>query len=72
MPSLSLTSDEAVERAGIMTDIQTYAQEQTTAMITGIQDVETYWDTYVETMKSMNLDRAVEITQAAYDRYLNR
>ena len=73
MPNtLTLTSEESVERAGIMTDIETYAKEQTTAMITGVQDVETYWDTYISTIEGMGLERAVEITQAAYDRYLER
>ncbi len=73
MPSdLTLTADEAVERSGIMTDIDTFLKEQTAQMITGVLDVETNWDTYKSTIQSMGIDRAIEITQAAYDRYLAR
>lgn len=73
MPSdLTLTADESVERASIMTDIDTFLKEQTAQMITGVLDVETNWDSYKSTIESMGIDRATEITQAAYDRYLAR
>jgi hypothetical protein len=41
-------------------------------MITGTIDIESNWDTYISTIQGMGIDRATEITQAAYDRYLNR
>lgn len=72
LPTLSLTKDESVERAGLVTDIQTYAKEKTTQMITGVLDIESEWDTYMSDIASMGIDRAIEITQAAYDRYLQR
>lgn len=73
MPNdLSLTADEAVERSSIMTDIDTFYREQTAQMITGVLDVETNWDSYKSTMESMGIERATEITQAAYDRYVQR
>lgn len=72
LPTLSLTQEESVERAAIMTDIETYAKENSTQFITGVLDIETGWDEYVSTIQGMNLARAIEITQAAYDRYLER
>jgi len=41
-------------------------------LITGEMSVENDWDTFVATIKGMNIDRAVEIQQASYDRYLAR
>ena len=55
-----------------MTDIETYAKENSTQFITGVLDIETGWDSYISTIQGMNLERAIEITQAAYDRYLQR
>ncbi len=72
LPTLSLTQEESVERAAIMTDIETYAKENSTQFITGVLDIETGWDEYISTIQGMNLARAIEITQAAYDRYLER
>lgn len=72
LPTLSLTQEESVERAAIMTDIETYAKENSTQFITGVLDIETGWDEYISTIEGMNLARAIEITQAAYDRYLER
>ncbi len=72
LQKLSLNSDEKLERGSIMTDIETFAKEQTTQMITGVLDVETNWDSYISTIQSMGIDRATEISQAAYDRYLQR
>ena len=39
-----------------------------TAFITGEYDIDGYWDTYVDTLKNMKVERLLEIEQAAYDR----
>lgn len=67
--TLSLTSDESKERASFYSDIQTFANESTNQFITGYKDIETGWDDYVNTIKSMNIDRCIDIMQAALDRY---
>ena len=72
LPTLSLTQDESVDRAAIMGDVETYVQEKTTQMITGVLDIETEWDTYISDIESMGIADATAITQAAYDRYLQR
>ena len=70
MPSgLTHTSAESQELAGITTDITTYVNECTAKFITGVMNPDTDWDTYVSTIESMNIARAVEIKQAALDRF---
>lgn len=73
MPPISMTAEESQERAGMYTDIQSYVSEASTKFITGEMDVTGEdWDNYISTIKSMGLDRCVEITQGALDRYLAR
>jgi putative aldouronate transport system substrate-binding protein len=72
LPTISLTQDESVERAAIYADVSTYVKETTAKFISGALDIESNWDSYISTLQSMNIDRAIEITQNAYDRYLSR
>ena len=66
---MNMTAEESNEYATIMSDIQTYVQENIVAFIVGTKPI-SEWDAYVATMKSIKLDRATEIVQAAYDRYV--
>ncbi len=68
---ISLTSDESTEFNTIMTDINTYASENIVKFITGEKSLSD-WDAYVDQLSNMGIDRAVEIMQAAYSRYLQR
>lgn len=72
LPTISLTQDESVERAGMYADISTYVKETTAQFISGALDIESNWDTYVSNLESMGVERCIEITQGAYDRYLAR
>ena len=65
---LSYTKDEAKERSTLVTDITSYVEQMVTQFITGEADIDATWDTYVNTLKQMELDRWVAIDQAAYDR----
>ena len=69
--TLSMLPDEATEYANIMADIDTYRSEMVVNFILGVEPIENY-DNFVETIKSMNIDRAIEIKQASYDRFLAR
>ncbi|MEG0642189.1 MAG: extracellular solute-binding protein [Clostridium sp.] len=71
IPPITATSDESKDLATIMTDIDTYREEQFVAFVTGAQPMEKF-DEYVEVMKQLNIDRAVEIKQAGVERYNNR
>ena len=66
-PTVSLTPEEASELAGILSDINTYRDENVVRFILGTEEIEDF-DNFVETIKSMNIDRAIEIKQQAYDR----
>lgn len=71
VPPLSLSSEEAQEYSAIITDVQTYADEYKLKFIMGTEPLENF-PQFVENIKSMNIERAIEIQQAAYDRYCAR
>jgi putative aldouronate transport system substrate-binding protein len=68
---LTLTSDEADEYSKIMADIQTYVDTNTPKFIIGTKSLDEY-SSFVDELKSMKIERALEIKQAALDRYNNR
>ena len=69
--TLTFTADESDELAGIMTDITTYVSENRINFIYGNRSLDEY-ETFRSDIKAMGIDRALEIYQAAYDRYLAR
>jgi len=70
-PTVALTAEEGTEYANIFQDIETYVMERTLSIITGQESIDT-WDSVVAQIKTMNIDRAIKLRQAAFDRYLNR
>ena len=68
---LSMTTEEGEEYSNTVSDINTYASEKIIKFIIGDEPME-QWDSFVETVESMDLDRCVEIYQAALDRYMAR
>lgn len=73
MPAgISYTSEESKELAEIVNSVNTYVTEKTSQFITGVADIGTEWDTYVQTIQDMNIARAIEINQDALDRFNNR
>ncbi|WP_040948259.1 extracellular solute-binding protein [Gorillibacterium massiliense] len=71
LPSITPTPDESTEYATIMSDIDTLVDEMTLKIILGTEPVDSF-DKYVGKMKSLKLDRAIEIQTAALDRYNKR
>lgn len=71
MPPSSMTEEEVAEYNSIMTDIQTYVDEFKLKFILGTESLDNF-PVFVENIKNMNIDRAIEIRQAEYDRYLAR
>lgn len=70
LPSrITYTSEESSERAKIVAEVSTYMQETSVKFITGVENIDTGWDHYVSTLKSLGVERAEEITQAALDRF---
>ena len=71
MPSTSLTGSEASTYAEVMNDINTYVQETTVKMIMGLTPLTDY-DKMIQTIENMEIDKAIEVKQAALDRYNSR
>lgn len=71
LPLLSLTTEENTELNDIMQDINVYREEKLFKFISGDEPLSNL-DQYFEQMKSLGIERALEIQQAAYDRFMNR
>ncbi|MCI8623705.1 MAG: extracellular solute-binding protein [Provencibacterium sp.] len=71
LPPIQLTQEQNAERAKIMSEINTYADEMVLKFITGSAPMSD-WDAFKEQIQSMNIDRAREITQQAYDSYMSK
>ena len=70
-PRTTMTTEEGTEYASKYTDIETYVQECNVKFIMGQMSLDDY-DSYRETLKSMGIERCIELQQAAYDRYSSR
>lgn len=66
---LSYTGEESRERSRIVSNVNKYMNDMTVKFITGVADIDSQWDTYVKKLKEMDLDRGIEITQQALDRF---
>lgn len=71
-PPTTTTAEEASELASIMNNIQTYVDEMESKFITGMADIDKEWDGYVKQLENFGMGRAIEIKQAAYDRYMSK
>ncbi|MGG4345301.1 extracellular solute-binding protein [Paenibacillus lautus] len=71
LPPITPTPEESSEYATIMNDINTLVDEMTIKIILGNESADEF-EGYVAKMKSLNLDRAIEIQTAALERYNNR
>lgn len=72
LPSgVSLTVEENSERSSIMSNVDTYIKEMRLKFITGAAALDdASWSSYLAKLQEYGLDRALEITQTAYERYL--
>ena len=70
--ALALTEDENETYVEKWQDISKYAAQMFAAYITGDQDIESTWDTYVENLNKMGLTEVLECYDAAYARYTAR
>lgn len=68
LPPINLTAQEISDRTDLTSKFSTYVSEMMLKFVTGIEPLDN-WDSYVSTVESMGLLEAIEITQAAYDRY---
>jgi putative aldouronate transport system substrate-binding protein len=69
--TVTMTSDENTEYSQYYTDIDAYVQENEVKFINGERSLDEY-DAYRDTLKSMGIERCIELQQASLDRYNNR
>ena len=70
-PNMLLSAEESSEYSMIYNEIKTYVDEMTLKYILGTESFDTF-DKYIETLKSMQVERMIEIYQGAYDRFMAR
>ena len=69
MPNISLTAEETKKQTKIMKDVTTVQDEYITKYINGSYDASNM-DAFFSELKDIGIEEAIEIEQAAYDRYL--
>ena len=70
LPTLSFTAEEAEIINTCLADVSTCRNEYMTKYIMGLESFDS-WNTYVDKVKSMGVDKVVAAYQEAYDRYLS-
>lgn len=68
-PSCFMTVDESEELSILDTDLQSYSKNMLAKWIAGESDVNQDWDSYLEELNKIGLDRWLELKQQIYDRY---
>ena len=67
LTNLSATEEQTSRLSSIMADINTYVDEQANRFIMGLASLDEY-DAFVEQLKAMGVEEAIEIKQAIYDK----
>lgn len=70
LPPLAFTAEESEVISNVWNDVHTCTQEYFAKVILGSASTDNF-DTYVSQLKTMGVDKVVEVYQAAYDRYMN-
>lgn len=71
LPLISHTPEEGNELSTIMAETTTYRDEMFLKFVMGSESLDKF-DAYVEQLKKMNIERAIEMKQAAVERYNKR
>lgn len=71
MPPVSIAVEDSSRYASIMTDVNTYKDEMILKFIMGSESLDKF-DDFVKTLKGLGIDEAIEIQQAALERYNKR
>lgn len=68
---ISRTTEEGEDYNAVMSEVETYVEENIPKFIIGDRDL-SEWDTYVQDIKNMGIDEAIEIEAACVARYNER
>ncbi|PZE22860.1 ABC transporter substrate-binding protein [Paenibacillus xerothermodurans] len=66
-PPPYFTNEQATELADLEKVITDYVKEMIARFVTGDANLDKDWDAYLQSLENMNLQRYIEINQAAYD-----
>ena len=69
LPTLTIPEEYSSEYSKIKSELQTFYWEMGAAYITGEKSLDNFETEYLATLKSLNVDRYIEITQIALDNY---
>jgi putative aldouronate transport system substrate-binding protein len=69
LPPYQLPADDLSRFSKLMSEIDTYANEMVLKFIVGNEPIANF-DKFVATIKSMGIDDAIRMQQAAYDKYM--
>lgn len=69
VPKIIIAEEDASEYNKIGSEVWTYVKEMCIAYVTGAKSLDTFETEYLATMKSLGIDRWIEIQQAALDVY---
>jgi putative aldouronate transport system substrate-binding protein len=72
MPLVTFLPEESQELANIMSEVNTFMKEYTLGFLLGRRDINREFNGYINTLKSMGIERAIQINQIALDRYNTR
>jgi putative aldouronate transport system substrate-binding protein len=65
----SMTTEETTEYTDLIADLSTYMAEHVLKFVVGDEDMAEY-QSFIDTLYDMGMQRAIDLKQAAYDRYV--
>lgn len=71
LPRTSMTDEESARYSDLMNSISTYVEQMGYKFLTGEESLDNF-DGFVEELNGMGLQEALEIQQAAYERFVNK
>ncbi len=71
LPSITMLTEEASEYANTYNELSTYVEEMFSKFIMGTEPLSNF-EQYQQTLKTMGLDRVLELQEGALQRYYNR
>ena len=72
LPYITLPAEFTAEYSKIASDVNTYISESYQKFIIGAEPLDTGFDKYMATLKSMGIERMIELQQMALDEYNSR
>lgn len=72
MPTLKYTLEESKNLEEIKLNLDFYVKDMCQRWILGAEDFDTTYDSFLKNLKELGLDKAIEINQKAYERFMSQ